>query len=168
MRQIKRHTWLFSFTDVAFLLLLVYTQFGRLDSAANPVAEMRLPAPTVAKNPELTARRTEKDYRQVLVDRHSDRPFQLVRITDGSEASRSVPMTLDELQAACQVVRDGKKEEPRPVVVPLPESYSSDLLQAASLVGKLWNEEGMAVVHTPRSGEGTAKLHPIQTTGGKS
>lgn len=166
MRQNKRHTWLFSFTDVAFLLLLVYTQFGRLNTATTPVAEMRLPVPAVENNPELMTRKTEQDYRQVLVDRHSDRPYQLVRITGGNETSRSAPMTLGELQAACQTVLAGKKEEPRPVVVPLPESYSSDLLQAASLVGKLWNEEGTAVVHTRQTGEAT--LRPPRTAGDKS
>ncbi|HEX9080116.1 MAG TPA: hypothetical protein VF795_11035 [Desulfuromonadaceae bacterium] len=165
MRQNRRHTWLFSFTDVAFLLLLVYTQFGRLNTATEPVAEMRLPVPTVANSPELMRRKAEQDYRQVLVDRHSDRPYHLVRITGGNEVSRSAPLSLDELQAACQAVLDGKKGEPRPVVVPLPESYSSDLLQAASLVGKLWSEDGTAVVHTRQNGEGTATLRPPRPEG---
>ncbi len=151
MKRIARHTWLFSFTDVAFLLLLVWTQLARLNTATTPVAEMQLPVPTVARNPGLTPLRTENDYRQLLVEKHSDRPYRLTRVVGGSEASRSDPMNLAELNAALQVVLTEKKGPPRPVVVPLPDSYSSDLLQAAALVGKLWNGKGSAVVHLERS-----------------
>lgn len=151
MRKIKRHSWLFSFTDTAFLLLLVYTQFGRLNTVDNPVAEMRLPVPAVAKNPELITVKAEKDYRQVLVGKHSDKPYILTRILGGNEVSRSAPMNFAELKATFQGILDEKKKQARPVVVPLPESFSSDLIQAASLVGKLWNEEGSAVVHLQRN-----------------
>ena len=154
MKRIARHTWLFSFTDVAFLLLLVWTQLARMNTSNTPVAEMQLPAPVVAKNPELTALKTEKDYRQVLVEKHSDKPYRLTRIVRGNEASRSAPMNFAELNAALQVVFNERKGQPRPVVVPLPESFSSDLLQGAALVSKLWNQKGSAVVHLERS-EGT-------------
>ncbi len=147
MKRIARHTWLFSFTDVAFLLLLVWTQLARLNTAATPVAEMQLPAPVVAKNPELTDLKANKDYRQVLIEKHSDRPYRVTRIVGGNEVSRSDPMTFAELGAALQVVYNERSGTPRPVVVPLPESFSSDLLQAAALVSKLWNVKESAVVH---------------------
>lgn len=147
MKRIARHTWLFSFTDVAFLLLLVWTQLARLNTATTPVAEMQLPAPAVVKNPELAPLKVEKEYRQLLVEKHSDRPYRITRIIGGNETSRSDPMTYAELTAALQSVHAEKRDAPRPVVVPLPESFSSDLLQGAALVGKLWNERGTAVVH---------------------
>jgi len=150
-KRIARHTWLFSFTDIAFLLLLVYTQLARMSSSDNPVAEMRLPAPVVAKNPELTLMRANKDYRQILVEKHSDKPYRLARIANGNEVSRSAAMTFEELSAALKMILAEQKGPPRPVVVPLPESFSSDLLQAAALVGKFWNEPGTAVVHTDRN-----------------
>jgi hypothetical protein len=151
MRKIARHTWLFSFTDVAFLLLLVYTQLARMSSSDNPVAEMRLPAPVVAKNPELSLMRANPDYRQLLVEKHSDKPYRLARIVGGNEISRSDAMNFDQLTTSLQVILAERKGQPRPVVVPLPESFSSDLLQAAALVGKFWNEPGNAVVHTDRN-----------------
>jgi len=147
----QSHTWLFSFTDIAFLLLLVYTQLARMSSADNPVAEMRLPAPVVAKNPELALMRANKDYRQLLVEKHSDKPYRLARITGGNEVSRTDSMSYEELSAALQAILVEKKLPPRPVVVPLPESFSSDLLQAAAIVGKFWNVPGAAVVHTDRN-----------------
>lgn len=150
-RQIARHSWLFSFTDIAFLLLLVYTQLARMSSSDNPVAEMRLPAPVVTKNPELAIMKADKDYRQLLVEKHSDRPYRLTRIIRGNETSRSEAMSYEELGVALRVVLTERKGGPRPVVVPLPESFSSDLLQATALVGKFWNEPGSAVVHTERS-----------------
>lgn len=153
MKRIARHTWLFSFTDVAFLLLLVWTQLARMDTAATPVAEMQLPAPAVANNPELTPLKVDKDYRQVLVEKHSDRPYRLTRVVGGSEVSRSDPMSFAELNAALRSVFHERKGTPRPVVVPLPESYSSDLLQAAALVSRQWNGKESAVVHLER-GEG--------------
>jgi len=155
MKPVARHTWLFSFTDVAFLLLLVWTQLARMNDNTTPVAEMKLPAPVVSKNPELTTMKAEKDYRQVLVEKHSDRPYRMTRIIRGNEASRSDPMNFVELTAALQVVVNEGKGQPRPVVVPLPESFSSDLLQAAALVSKFWNaDKGSAVVHMEKP-EGT-------------
>jgi len=155
MKKIARHTWLFSFTDVAFLLLLVWTQLARMNDNTTPVAEMRLPAPVVSKNPELTTMKAEKDYRQVLVEKHSDKPYRITRIIRGNEASRSDPMNFVELTAALQVVVNEGKGQPRPVVVPLPESFSSDLLQSAALVSKFWNsDKGSAVVHMEKP-EGT-------------
>jgi hypothetical protein len=151
MKKISRHTWLFSFTDVAFLLLLVYTQLARMSSSENPVAEMRLPVPVVAKSSELTIMKSNQDYQQLLVEKHSDKPYRLARIIGGNETSRSEAMNFEQLGAALRIVRGEKKNPPRPVVVPLPESFSSDLLQAAGLVGKYWNETGTAVVHTDRN-----------------
>jgi hypothetical protein len=151
MRRIARHTWLFSFTDIAFLLLLVYTQLARMSSSENPVAEMRLPAPIVAKNPELTIMKANQDYHQLLVEKHSDRPYRLAHIIGGNEISRSAAMSFEQLGAALRLILGDRKNAPRPVVVPLPESFSSDLLQAAALVSKNWNEAGTAVVHTDRN-----------------
>jgi hypothetical protein len=152
MKRVARHTWLFSFTDVAFLLLLVWTQLARMNDSNTPVAEMKLPAPVVSKHPELTTLKAEKDYRQVLVEKHSDKPYRLTRIIRGNEASRSDPMNFEELTAALQVVFNERKGQPRPVVVPLPESFSSDLLQSAALVSKLWTvEQGSAVVHMEKT-----------------
>lgn len=147
MKHLRRHTWLFSFTDVAFLLLLIYTQLARMSSDTAPVAEMRLPAPSVANNPELMSMRSPGDYRQVLVEKHSDKPFRLTRIIRGDEASRSAPMSLDELNVALRAYYAEKSTQPRPVIVPLPESFSSDLLQATAIVSKLWNEGANPVVH---------------------
>lgn len=151
MRKIARHTWLFSFTDVAFLLLLVYTQLARMSSSANPVAEMRLPAPVVAKNPELSLIHANRDYRQLLVEKHSDKPYRLARIVEGNEVSRSDAMNFEQLTTALRAALAERSGQPRPVVVPLPESFSSDLLQAAALVSKFWNEPGNAVVHLDRN-----------------
>ncbi|MDD2320432.1 MAG: hypothetical protein PHO83_10300 [Geobacteraceae bacterium] len=147
MRHLRRHTWLFSFTDVAFLLLLVYTQLARMSTDSTPVAEMRLPAPTVANNPELISMRVSSDYRQVLVEKHSDRPFRLTRVVGGNEMTRSEAMNQEELRAALQAIFAEKKGQLRPVIVPLPESFSSDLLQVTALISKLWREDANPVVH---------------------
>ncbi|HEX9024476.1 MAG TPA: hypothetical protein VF799_11625 [Geobacteraceae bacterium] len=153
MRKIARHTWLFSFTDVAFLLLLVWTQLARMNTSNTPVAEMQLPAPVVVNNPELTVMRAAREYRQVLIDRHSDKPYLVTRIVRGNEVSRSVPMSFTELNSLLKSVHDERRGEPRPVVVPLPESFSSDLLQATALIARLWNERGGAVVHLNKGEE---------------
>jgi hypothetical protein len=147
----RKHEWLFTFVDVAFILLLVFTQFAKMGSA--PVAEMRLPTPEVTKNPEMTALTPSKDYRQILVDKHSDKPFLLTRVTKGIEVSRSQAMNYAELRKELSFAAGDDLKEPRPVVVPLPESYSSDLLQATALVSKFWNLKASAVVHTKQTEE---------------
>ncbi len=151
-KPLARHTWLFSFTDIAFLLLLVYTQLAQMSASNNPVAEMLLPAPLVENSSELKPLKSVADYRQLLVEKHSETPYRLVHITGGKEFSRTEVMSFEELTTALQtLVSEGKKEK-RPVVVPLPESFSSDLLQAAALVGKYWSDAGTAVVHTKKVG----------------
>lgn len=150
MRRYPRQTWLFSFVDIAFLLLLVYTQLARMGSTDELAAEMRLPLPEVISNPELVARKAGNEYRQVLVDKHSAKPYRITHIAGGREIGRSTPLDAAELDAALQAIH-GEGRWSRPVIVPLPESFSSDLLQAAALVGKKWHGEGNAVVRT-RSG----------------
>ena len=148
MKRSAHRAWLFTFIDIAFLLLLVFTQFARMGGAHQPVAEMRLPAPVVEKSPEQTPLSPGRDYCQVLVEAHCDKPFLLTRIKGGVERSRSAAMSYDRLKAALAALEGNDSSEPRPVVVPLPKSYSSDLLQATALVSDLWNQGGRAVVHT--------------------
>jgi hypothetical protein len=144
-----RNQWLISFTDVAFLLLLVFTQMARMDTSGTPVAEIRLPAPTVEKSPDLVAMKSRPDYYQLLVEKHSAKPYRLAHIVAGKELGRSAALGYDELCTGLKGLQ-GNPEQPRPVVVPLPESFSSDLLSAAAVVSKYWNETGLAVVHTER------------------
>lgn len=155
MRDLRssRNQWLISFTDVAFLLLLVFTQMARMDTSNTPVAEMRLPAPVVAKSPELLAMQSSPDYHQLLVERHSGRPYRLAHIVAGKEVARSASLGFEELCLGLKQL-ELDPDQPRPVVVPLPESYSSDLLSAAAVVSKYWSSAGLAVVHTER-GKGT-------------
>ncbi|QXE91061.1 hypothetical protein [Geomonas subterranea] len=148
----SRNQWLISFTDVAFLLLLVFTQMARMDTSSSQVAEMQLPAPVVAKSPELVAMQSNPDYHQLLVEKHGARPYRLVHIVRGRETARTDSLSYDELCAALKGLQ-GDRDHPRPVVVPLPESYSSDLLSAAAVVSKYWNSNGLAVVHTSRTGD---------------
>ncbi len=62
-------------------------------------------------------------------------------------------MSFTELDSLLKSVHDERRGEPRPVVVPLPESFSSDLLQATALIARLWNERGSAVVHLNKGEE---------------
>lgn len=149
----SRNQWLISFTDVAFLLLLVFTQMARMDTSSSQVAEMNLPAPVVERSPELVAMQSNPDYHQLLVDRHGARPYCLVHVVRGKEAARTAPLSYDELCSALKNLQETSREHPRPVVVPLPESYSSDLLSAAAVVSKYWSSDGLAVVRTSRTGE---------------
>jgi hypothetical protein len=61
--------------------------------------------------------------------------------------TRSEPMNQKELHASLRAFFAQKKGQLRPVIVPLPESFSSDLLQATALVSKLWSEGANPVVH---------------------
>lgn len=153
MKKSTSHVWLFAFVDVAFLLLLVFTQLSRIGTSESPVAEMRLAAPVVATSPEQTPVKIEKNHSQILVDDNYDMPFRMTRIRQGVEESRTPAMSYDELKATLAPLAKNALREPRPVVVPLPDSYSSDLLQATALVSNLWNQGSRAVVHTKAEGK---------------
>ncbi|MBI4688961.1 MAG: hypothetical protein HY754_01610 [Nitrospirae bacterium] len=151
MNRRNKYVWLFAFTDVAFLLLLTFTQFSRINSSQIAVAEMDLPVPQVAKNSGISTLPVINRYTRLVVDTNSEAPFRIDYIENNKQIKDSGYLTREELEKELKSIHGRKQEmrlktEPRPIIAPHPESYSGDLLYAASLVGKIWDEEIKSLV----------------------
>ncbi|MDY6830860.1 MAG: hypothetical protein SWC96_03325 [Thermodesulfobacteriota bacterium] len=149
MRQRRNQNliWLFSFADLAFLLLIAFTQTSTIGKKPISIGEMTLPRVVDSPSVELMSREVRR-Y-QVRVHKPSEEgmaPFQLVTVmADGVEhpgdrvSAQVLAAVLEALEA------DGSD---RPVLVPDEASLSKDMLMAMSLIEDTW--EGSRTVTVER------------------
>lgn len=132
-------SWLFSFVDLAFLLLIAMTQVG-----GNPHAiEVR-----GVELPKLSDERSEpaaptSDTWQVRVHPASSdtEPFELFAPGQLDAPTR---LSVTELEGRLQSLhRDGGR---KPVLAPHADSRSQDMLDAASTIESLWPSRRRALV----------------------
>ena len=139
MRQRRNQNliWLFSFADLAFLLLIAFTQASTIGKKPISIGEMTLPKVVDSPSVELMPR--EARLYQVRVHKPSEEgvaPFQLVTVmADGVEhpGDRVSAKELESVLAALQAGGAAK-----PVLVPDEDSLSKDLLLAMSLIDDTW------------------------------
>ncbi|ABW67042.1 hypothetical protein [Desulfosudis oleivorans] len=141
MRQRRNQNliWLFSFADLAFLLLIAFTQASTIGKKPISIGEMTLPRVVDSPSVELMSR--EVRLYQVRVHKPSEEgvgPFQLVMVmTDGVEhpGDRLSEQGLKVVLTALEAEGAG-----RPVLVPDEASLSKDMLMAMSLIEKVWKD----------------------------
>jgi hypothetical protein len=124
--------WLFSFVDLAFLLLIAMTQLGSREEAP-ALGEIRVPelhAEADAELPPGASRRWQLRVHPRVAE--GDLPFELVA-GDGASEGR---VGLEPLQQ--ELARMSEARGPRPILAPHRESRSEDLLEAASALEALW------------------------------
>ena len=124
--------WLFSFVDLAFLILLAMTQVGSLDSEKG-LDLGELIVPRVGENGPAEALETGAAVTQVRVYPPGDGlpVFELV-----AAGGTGVRMDRDALRERLARLRAGSAD--RPVLAPHADSRSEDLLTAVSLVEDAW------------------------------
>jgi hypothetical protein len=132
--------WLFSFVDLAFLILLAMTQVGSLD-AQTGLDLGELIVPRVGEKAPAEALEARADLTQVRVYPPGDaKPvFELVSAGVASER-----IGRDELRARLARLRRASSD--RPVLAPHADSRSEDLRAAVSLVEDAWPSERRAMV----------------------
>ena len=133
--------WLFSFVDLAFLLLLAMTQL------ANPGAVQlgELIVPKIAEERTEPATAAVRDGFQLRVHPPEEgiAPFQLVRSTDAPTAE-VVRVDEAELRRELAVLREQGEE--KPALAPHEDSRSHDLLKAVELLEEQWPTRRRALV----------------------
>jgi len=162
MKRRERSTpiWLFSFVDLAFLLLIAFTQLVPDTVAAPvPIAELELPR---IEQIERSAAAPGEPVWQLRVhplagsdDPAARRaPFELVEpgaisatADDGGvRAARGVDAR--DLRARLDLLR--ARALPRPLLTPHRDARSEDLLVAVALLEQVWQgDRGVAVLPTP-------------------
>lgn len=131
--------WLFSFVDLAFLMLIAMTQLGRdVRPDAPDLGEMVVPRIGVETTTDLATGSSEAWQLRVHPRaEHSDGTFELVRAGGSPDGLRSesfedvagLRARLAELEAA---------RGQRPLLAPHQDSRSQDMLDAAALLEEIW------------------------------
>jgi len=132
--------WLFSFVDLAFLILLAMTQVGSLD-AEKGLDLGELVVPRVGEKSPAEPLTGGGNATQVRVYPPGDTLPVFELVTGGAPSPR---LGVAELRERLQHLRAGSSD--RPVLAPHADSRSEDLLTAVSLVEDAWPSERRATV----------------------
>ncbi len=141
MKLRQSHTWLFAFTDLAFLLLI---SLSLIPSAPDNIiihfSEMQIPE--VPDNPNMSPVDKPTHSWELQVHPKTEeqpKPFRLVKIgLQASSAAERHAKVIDrenlisELEAL-------KKKGARPVLLPEKTSMSQDFLFAAGAIARVWS-----------------------------
>jgi hypothetical protein len=139
--------WLFSFVDLAFLMLIAMTQLAPDPGAKIPdLGEMIVPKVGAAASTGIDAAAAEAWQLRVHppAAETKESPFELVRIVDGRATDDGGRLVADALrtQLAALKAEHGLK----PVLAPHEDSRSQDMLEAAALLEELWPGRRRATV----------------------
>ncbi len=132
--------WLFSFVDLAFLILLMMTQVGSLDSQKG-LDLGELIVPRVGENAPAEAMSTGASVTQVRVYPPGDALPVFELVPPGAAAVR-----VDRTQLRERLMRLRAGSADRPVLAPHADSRSEDLLTAVGLVEDVWPSDRRATV----------------------
>ncbi len=134
--------WLFSFVDLAFLLLIAMTQIGG-NPASLGLGEMPVPRVSGGAATELPAGAPQRWQLRIHPPSPGTAPFELLQpaTEPGSDAPRLASETLRQRLAALQA-----EDVPRPLLAPHADSRSQDLLDAAALLEEQWPSRRRATV----------------------
>ena len=138
--------WLFSFVDLAFLLLIALTQLQ--DGNEKPIELGEIVVPKISTEAEgmPAAAPALWQLRVHPVDAAETSPFELMHPSDPATVTR-----ISEGALRAKLGKLAKGGEARPVLAPDGESRSQDLLTAISLIEEAWPQRRRATV-TPLAG----------------
>ena len=138
--------WLFSFVDLAFLMVIAMTQLAPDSGAKIPnLGEMIVPKVAAAASTEMGG--TAAEIWQLRVhppEVEAASPYELVQVLDGvarEDGSRIVAQKLRTQLASLKTERGLK-----PMLAPHQDSRSQDMLEAAAMLEELWPGRRRAVV----------------------
>jgi hypothetical protein len=131
--------WLFSFVDLAFLILIAMTQISDLEGGQRPLRELVVPKVDADSTAELPPQ--SGALWQLRIHDRADAGFPFEIVGPGATSERAdvagLRTRLDALLGA---------GEDRPIVAPHPDSRSEDLLEAVGLVEERWPSRRRAIV----------------------
>jgi hypothetical protein len=132
--------WLFSFVDLAFLILLAMTQLGSMDDQKSiNLGEIVVPKIGSESGAEPMAESYAGLQLRVYPPGDEQPPFELV-VPNGAPAR----LSKDELRSRLILAFKGGQQ--RPLLAPHADSRSEDLLLAVGLVEDIWPSNRRATV----------------------
>lgn len=151
MKNKNGQTWLFSFTDLAFLLLISLSTIPVADSVTIRFSEMDVPV--VPESQQLGALGQLREVWELQVHPVSAEypvPYKIVRFglasqVDGEKAQLLAPEQLMDALAKL------KARNIQPILLPEKTSLTQDLLYAAGAMAKVWGMEYSETVVQPET-----------------
>jgi hypothetical protein len=137
--------WLFSFVDLAFLILLAMTQLGTPDSAKSiDLGEIVVPKIGSDGGAQPMAESYTGLQLRVYPTGDGQQPFEVV--APGAEPAR---VSKEELRSRLTRLRTAGME--RPLLAPHADSRSEDLLLAVGVIEDLWPSNRRATIERVRT-----------------
>lgn len=151
MKNTNGQTWLFSFTDLAFLLLISLSTIPVADSVTIRFSEMDVPV--VPESNQLGALGQLGEVWELQVLSVTDdllAPYKIMRSGLGSPADGAEVMLLsaEELIPALEKL---KARNIQPILLPEKTSLTQDLLYAAGSMAKVWDADFSETVVQPET-----------------
>ncbi|MAG34577.1 MAG: hypothetical protein CL908_27225 [Deltaproteobacteria bacterium] len=156
--------WLFSFVDLAFLLLIAFTQIGPdMSPTAPDVGQIEIPRIASAAAPfsgsDPPSGWQLRVHRAVVAEASAiaHTPFELIEPGRAAASADSTQhIDAEELAARLELLRE--RQFPKPLLAPHRDSRSEDLLVAVGLLESSWQtERTVAVVPAKRVSSGPAR-----------
>ncbi len=138
--------WLFSFVDLAFLMVIAMTQLAPDPGAKIPdLGEMIVPRVAAAASMEMGAAAAEVWQLRVHPPRsESASPFELLRSETGATGNRRSRIDAPQLRVALASLKSERGL--KPMLAPHADSRSQDMLEAAALLEEIWPGRRRAAV----------------------
>jgi len=131
--------WLFSFADLAFLLLIAFTQASTVGKKPVNIGEITIPK--VVENQKVASLDQPYESYQIRVLKPTipeSNPFQVVIMRGTEENIEPSPISAQELTNRLTVMKqDGRM---RPILVPDIYSLSKDTLMAMSIIERVYED----------------------------
>lgn len=140
--------WLFSFVDLAFLLLIAMTQLAA--DPRDPLPELgELIVPRIEREAGAPLPGDAHELWQLRVHPPGDAsPFELVRVGGAAGEGAGERAPLEDLGLRLAEIREGA--DAKPLLAPHRDSRSQDLLDAVALLEELWPGTRRAAI-SPRA-----------------
>jgi hypothetical protein len=138
--------WLFSFVDLAFLMLIAMTQLAPEPGAKIPnLGEMIVPRVGAAASTDMGGGAAEVWQLRVHPPEAEARSaYELVRIVDGVVHDAGERIVSDDLRRELVSLKDGGGL--KPMLAPHEDSRSQDMLEAAAMIEEMWPGRRRAAV----------------------
>ena len=138
--------WLFSFVDLAFLMLIAMTQLAPDPGASIPnLGEMIVPRVGAKASTEMGSAAAEVwQLRVHPPEEERPSPYELIRVVDGVAQDDGARIVADELRLQLAQLKDGRGM--KPMLAPHEDSRSQDMLEAAAMLEELWPGRRRAAV----------------------
>jgi hypothetical protein len=133
-------SWLFSFVDLAFLMLIAMTQMVNDASSQPDLGEMLVPRISAESSSELSAAASEAWQLRVHppTSGHGADEMRFELIRTGAEGEPESERFGEVALLRDRLVELEADHGPRPLLAPHEDSRSQDLLDAAALIEEFW------------------------------